>query len=454
MATRVAPDPRIAATFADGMAPRPVTMSPELRARRSVPLAPPQPAPTRSPTMAPMAAAQQAYKEAGDPFNAFAQGWINSSAVREQDAAEQAKREEIATAFQAHPDLQKYVTNGVMEPADALRIKETREAATKEAETTAARKAEITDYLGQLSTSDERYAPLLEQWGAGIVDEDGLGKAIADLDKQPELTGDQKTLKQINDERAAAGQPPLSMEEFQSKNPKGTTVNVGPTGVDYGDPGAGLVWKRDPAGKILLDERGAPEAIPFKGGKAYADMLADEEKAKIGDQRTDLKANVVVQDIDRALGQIGENPFMTTGPVGQITESWGGFPANNARALISTVKANAGFQELQAMREASPTGGALGSITEKEIAYLQATIGNLEQSQESGQLIDNLKRVKNAYLDIIHGEGEGPPRERLSFDTPEGTEAPATPQTDEDYNALPSGALFIDPDDGKQYRKP
>lgn len=30
----------------------------------------------------------------------------------------------------------------------------------------------------------------------------------------------------------------------------------------------------------------------------------------------------------------------------------------------------------------------------------------------------------------------------------------ARPTTDEEYNALPSGSLFIDPDDGKQYRKP
>lgn len=30
----------------------------------------------------------------------------------------------------------------------------------------------------------------------------------------------------------------------------------------------------------------------------------------------------------------------------------------------------------------------------------------------------------------------------------------ASPQTDADYNALPSGAVYIDPDDGKHYRKP
>ncbi len=32
--------------------------------------------------------------------------------------------------------------------------------------------------------------------------------------------------------------------------------------------------------------------------------------------------------------------------------------------------------------------------------------------------------------------------------------APASPQTEEEYNALPSGSLFVDPDDGQTYRKP
>ena len=36
----------------------------------------------------------------------------------------------------------------------------------------------------------------------------------------------------------------------------------------------------------------------------------------------------------------------------------------------------------------------------------------------------------------------------------DGGAKPSTPTTEAEYNALPSGALFIDPDDGKTYRKP
>jgi hypothetical protein len=207
-----------------------------------------------------------------------------------------------------------------------------------------------------------------------------------------------------------------SFADWMTSNKGGVNVNLGPNGIDYGNPGDGLVWKRDPQNNVVLDERGAPIAIPYQGGKAW---IAEQNAAAAGektDLREDTKANVVVQDIDRALTGIAANPALTTGVGAQLTSGLGGSPAKNVAELIGTVKANAGFAELQAMREASPTGGALGNVTEREIAYLQSTIGSLEQSQEPVQLADNLKRVKNAYLDIIHGVGKGPARERLSFE--------------------------------------
>lgn len=36
---------------------------------------------------------------------------------------------------------------------------------------------------------------------------------------------------------------------------------------------------------------------------------------------------------------------------------------------------------------------------------------------------------------------------------PESSPGPARPQTDADFKALPSGSLYIDPDDGRTYRK-
>ena len=45
------------------------------------------------------------------------------------------------------------------------------------------------------------------------------------------------------------------------------------------------------------------------------------------------------------------------------------------------------------MREASPTGGALGQVSEREIAFLQALLGDLEQSRNPEILMYNLERL-------------------------------------------------------------
>jgi hypothetical protein len=134
------------------------------------------------------------------------------------------------------------------------------------------------------------------------------------------------------------------------------------------------------------------------------------------DLRKEQTGSVVIQDIDRAMKLIDDATLPATGFGANVFSRIGGTAANDVRALLDSVKANAGFKELQAMREASPTGGALGSITERELALLQATIGSLEQSQTKEQLQDNMRRVKNVYLDIIHGKGNGGSREKLMFE--------------------------------------
>jgi hypothetical protein len=183
----------------------------------------------------------------------------------------------------------------------------------------------------------------------------------------------------------------------------------------YGAPGDGLVWARDPAGDIKLDDRGAPIAIPYQGGKLFNEQQQADKTAAAQKQNADTKGGVVVQDIDRTLDQIESNPLLTTGVGSQATSWLGGTPAQAVGSLLDTIKANTGFDQLQAMRNASPTGGALGPVSDMENRLLQSTLGSIDPKQPAPQLADNLKRLKNIYLDIIHGPGNGPYREKLSF---------------------------------------
>lgn len=113
-------------------------------------------------------------------------------------------------------------------------------------------------------------------------------------------------------------------------------------------------------------------------------------------------------DIDGLFNKITGMGGNTTGFFGKIMSGIGGSDAANLRAQLTTIKSNVGFDKLQSMREASPTGGALGNVSEKENEYLQSVLGNLEQSQSPEQLKRNLLKLREAYLDIVHGYGNRP----------------------------------------------
>jgi hypothetical protein len=61
------------------------------------------------------------------------------------------------------------------------------------------------------------------------------------------------------------------------------------------------------------------------------------------------------------------------------------------------------------MRDESPTGGALGQVAVQELEALQASLGSLNTSQSSDQLLRNLERLENQYrqsmLKILNTEG-------------------------------------------------
>lgn len=175
----------------------------------------------------------------------------------------------------------------------------------------------------------------------------------------------------------------------------GVTVNIGDK---LPPPPKGFYYKRaDPQN---------PELARTPGGPAALEQKAAEEAKAAGERQKRTYADIVTEDIDRTLDLVGEG-FPITG-IFSTAAQFPGTKAHDAAKLIATVRANVGFDKLQEMRAASPTGGALGQVSENENALLQAAIGNLELSQSADQLKHNLERVKEIYLDIIHGPGNRP----------------------------------------------
>lgn len=146
-------------------------------------------------------------------------------------------------------------------------------------------------------------------------------------------------------------------------------------------------------------QSGGLEAIP--GGPADEKATMAGEKAEQRRQGAVLQADRMITSADEALKQMDR--WMTTGVSGAVMSKLPGSDANDLRATLGTIKANLGFAELQAMREASPTGGALGSVAVQELQALQSTVANLDTNQSEAQLRANLQKNKDPLRQYARG---------------------------------------------------
>lgn len=113
----------------------------------------------------------------------------------------------------------------------------------------------------------------------------------------------------------------------------------------------------------------------------------------------------------------------TTGLVGKASSFVPGTDAYNLNQRLLTIKANLGFDRLQQMRDASPTGGALGQVAVQELQALQATIGSLELGQDKKELTNNLNKIEHHYTNWVRTtRGEQP----ISFEEFQKSKQPAT----------------------------
>jgi hypothetical protein len=139
------------------------------------------------------------------------------------------------------------------------------------------------------------------------------------------------------------------------------------------------------------------EPVPGSPAEAKAKALvAKKAQASTLESR---KTNIVIEDIGRLKDKIENAPWYSpvTGIFGAIL---GKFPETrrvDAENLGETIRANIGFDRLQQMREASPTGGALGQVSDRELKTLQSVSGSIDLSQSETELIKNLDRLNDIY---------------------------------------------------------
>ena len=104
----------------------------------------------------------------------------------------------------------------------------------------------------------------------------------------------------------------------------------------------------------------------------------------------------------RLAGESAFNPFdNNTGLFGYAMSHVAGTDAHDTKNAIDTIEASIGFDRLQKMRDDSPTGGALGQVSNIELALLRQSLGSLKQSSSRAQFVKNLNSIETQYQKAV-----------------------------------------------------
>ena len=161
-----------------------------------------------------------------------------------------------------------------------------------------------------------------------------------------------------------------------------------------------------------MSPEGNLEIIPGGPGEAKVAATIAQNKAKAeGAVRSSNLVNNTIKRLQKVIKVAKDNSVDNVfGVTGAVSEWVPSSERNNAETLVSTIKSHIGFDRLDRMRKESPTGGALGQVSEMELRQLNATLGSLEFSQTEEQFLVTLKQVQDEYdfiLRKIAATGDG-----------------------------------------------
>jgi hypothetical protein len=174
---------------------------------------------------------------------------------------------------------------------------------------------------------------------------------------------------------------------------KGITIN------NEGNIPAGYQAVRDAQGRITSIE-------PIPGSPAALEMEQALKSRETQGGRRETATDVITTAASEARNLI-KNGTLATGSLGRLASNLTESDAAELRRQIDVLKSNATIENLTAMRQASPTGGALGSVTEKEGAMLAAASGAIDPDAGKEQVEKALDNYERTLLRVIHGPKVG-----------------------------------------------
>lgn len=221
--------------------------------------------------------------------------------------------------------------------------------------------------------------------------------AVAELDKKikletadPTVKDDSSALEQLQKDRAEAharGDTKAEAELDLKIATEAAGGNLAPDHMLVPDP----------------ENPGQFKQVVIPGSKT-AIAAKEEEKASASRNAHGLvAAGIVGINVKKAIQILEDNPMpnVTVTGIGALAAE---LPlpsdAKSLRNAIQAVKSNVTIETLTAMRQASPTGAAVGNVSDYEDQIMQTSMGTLDQYGKAEDLIDNLRRV-NSVMHLI-----------------------------------------------------
>ena len=109
----------------------------------------------------------------------------------------------------------------------------------------------------------------------------------------------------------------------------------------------------------------------------------------------------------RALQMSREMGF-ATGLGSDLTSKIGGTPAATIRGILAMLGGEQAFKALMEMRATSPTGGALGNVTENELKLLMNTAAVIDPTVDPETFQRGIKRLMSKYIETMTKLGVDP----------------------------------------------
>lgn len=247
-----------------------------------------------------------------------------------------------------------------------------------------------------------------------LFDTGELDKVIAEAEKPDnQIVQGADGRHYIVDKRSGMVSPPIGPEkprEIELVNDgagglmavyKDTKEPVGANNIpSVGQPDTGYVWKRNPDGTVAFNEKGQPIQVPKSGGAVEQEQAEAERQAQQRQLQRSIAGNTVSQEVQRATKLIEEGIgtwIPRTGLAGVVGQFVPGTPQWELASALETIASNVSFEKLQQMREASPTGGALGQVSDFENRLLQGVLGSLNIGSQPESLLWRLNRIDGIF---------------------------------------------------------